>query len=175
MRRDDKHTVVSEVKEMVDSAKVIVRTDLAGVTVEGVTDLRRKIREASGKYRVVKNTLATRAFDAPEMESFREGFHGPSAFAFGFDDESAVGVCKALKEFAKDNKKFEIKDGWLNGRPVTADEINQFADLPPRDQLISMLLGVMQSPIRNLVTVLSAPVRNLVLTMKAIADQKESQ
>lgn len=175
MRRDGKQTVVSEVKDMVTSAKVIVRTDLSGVTVEGLTALRRKIREASGKYRVVKNTLATRAFEAPEMESFREGFHGPSAFAFGFDDESAVGVCKALKDFAKDHKKFEIKDGWLNGRQVTVDEISQFAELPPRDQLLSMLLGVMQSPIRNLVTVLAAPLRNLALTVKAIADQKDSQ
>lgn len=175
MRRDEKAQVVDGVRTLVKDAHVIVQTDFTGSTVEEITRLRRKVREAKGVYRVVKNTLAVRAFEAPGMEGFREGVRGPSGFAFGFDDDAAVGVCKALKDFEGSTEHFKIKAGVLDGKSVNAAQIKEFAGLPGRKALVARLLGVLQSPMRNLVTVLSAPLRNLVLTVKATADKREKE
>lgn len=174
MRRDTKEQVVNDVGAFVKDASVIVRTDFTGVTVEDMTKLRRAIRKAKGSYRVIKNTLARISFSEPGMDVFTRKFEGPSGFAFGFDADAAIGVCKALKAFEKDNAKFKISGGWLEGREVSVDEIRAFADLPGRTVLIGQLLGVLTSPMRNLVTVLSAPIRNVAVALKAVAEKRES-
>ena len=92
MLRETKSVVVKDVGALVKDAAVIVRTDFKGVNVEDMTNLRREIRNANGKYRVVKNTLAKIAFVEPGMDNFRGGFDGPSGFAFGFEHVQQIGA-----------------------------------------------------------------------------------
>ena len=142
----------------------------AGLKVPEVTELRRQVRGTQSKYLVVKNTLALRATKGTPLESVAEHFKGATAVAYNRDN--AVALAKVLTTFAKTNPNLVFKAAVIEGRAVAAEEIKIIAELPSREELVSKLLFVMQSPMRRLATVLNGPVRNLVGVMSQIADQK---
>jgi len=127
-----------------------------------VTELRRKLREAGIEFKVLKNTLIRRATANAELTELDSVLTGPTAVAFGKDD--VVAPAKILSEFAKQNDALKIKGGVVEGRVVGFDEIKALADLPSREGLLSMLLSVLQ-----------APVRNFALAVKAVAEKKEAE
>jgi large subunit ribosomal protein L10 len=142
----------------------------AGLKVPEVTELRRQVRGTQSKYLVVKNTLALRATKGTALEAVAEHFTGATAVVY--NKTSPVALAKVLTNFAKTNPNLVFKAAVIEGQAVAASEIKMIAELPSREELVSKLLFVMQSPMRRLVTVLNGPVRNLAGVMSQIADQK---
>ena len=144
---------VTEVQDKIQRASSVVAFDYRGLTVDEVTQLRNEMRKAGVEYIVLKNHIVGRACDAAGVDpSIHEVLHGPSAFAFGYED--AVMPAKLLKDFIKKVKKCEIKGGIVEGAVTGAKDLDAIADLPSRDVLIARLLGSMMSPISGLAIVL---------------------
>ncbi|MCZ0717945.1 50S ribosomal protein L10 [Aerococcus kribbianus] len=155
-----KQEEVQAVVEKIQNASSVVVIDYLGLTVEEVTNLRKELREAGVEYKVIKNTIMRRAFDSLDMDYHEEVFQGPTAVAFGSED--AVAPARIIAKFAKEAEAIELKGGMLNGEILTKEEIHKIASLPNREGLLSMLLSVLQ-----------APVRNVAYAVKAVADAKE--
>lgn len=157
--REEKQLVVQEIATKLRESKSTVLVDYRGLDVAQVTELRKQLREAGVDFKVYKNTLARRATQEAELSDLDAHLVGPTAIAFSVED--AVAPAKILNEFAKKNEDLEIKAGIVEGKIVDVAEIKALADLPSREGLLSMLLSVLQ-----------APIRNFALATKAVADQK---
>ena len=155
-----KQQEVNEVVEKINAANSLVVVDYLGLTVAEVTELRKQLREAGVEFKVIKNTIMRRALDSQDLEYHEEVFQGPTAVAFGMED--AVAPAKILSDFAKKAEALELKGGILEGEVLSKEEIQQIAKLPNREGLLSMLLSVLQ-----------APVRNVAYAVKAVADAKD--
>lgn len=173
LNRQQKENLAGSYGEGMASSPNVFLLDYKGITVPEVTELRAKIREAGGSYEVVKNRVALRALEGTALEGLKDQFQGPTAAAFGGEDP--VVLAKILTEFAKGVPAIEFKDGLVEGQRVTAEEVKQIADLPSREELISKLVFLLQSPITGFVRVLAALPRNLVVSLDQIRQQKEAQ
>ena len=171
MNREQKSESVAALTANIGKATNAFIISFKGITVPQVTELRRQIRDTKSDYVVVKNTLALIAIKDSPMIELREQFSGPTAVAFNEGD--AVALAKALTKFAKDVPTLTFKGAMLNGVIVPASQIDAIASLPSREELISKLLYVLQSPIRGLATVLAANIRNLAVVLDQIAKQRE--
>ena len=165
--------LVNEIKEKIENSQSIVFVDNKGMTVEQVTELRKQLRENGVDYKVYKNTMLKRAFDALGYEDVKEHLVGPSAVAFGLED--AVQPAKILVDFAKDNDRIEIKAGFLDGKAVDVAAVETLAKLPSREVLIAQLLGGLNAPIQGLATVLSANIKGLAVALDQIREKKEQE
>jgi large subunit ribosomal protein L10 len=143
----------------------------AGLKVPEVTELRRQVRATKSQYVVVKNTLAQRAAKGTPLEALSSHFVGGTAVAF--NDDNPVALAKVLTAFAKTNPNLVFKAALVEGRAIAATEIKAIAELPTREELVSKLLFLMQSPLKRLVTVLNGPIRNLAGVVSQIAERKE--
>ena len=157
-----KQAMVETITEKLQASKSTIIVDYRGLNGEQVTKLRTQLREAGIEFKVYKNALTRRAADAAGLGDLKEYFVGPVAVAFS--NEDVVAPAKILNEFAKGNEALELKAGVIEGNIATLAEVQALADLPSREGLLSMLLSVLQ-----------APIRNLALATKAVADQKEEQ
>ncbi|KGX85394.1 50S ribosomal protein L10 [Pontibacillus litoralis] len=159
---EHKKQVVSDITEKLQNSKSTVLVDYRGLDVEQVTHLRQQLREAGVEFKVYKNTMTRRAAAEANMAELDETLVGPTALAFSEND--AVAAAKIINNFAKENDALEIKGGVVEGSVATVDQIKELAELPDHDGLVSMLLSVLQ-----------APMRNFALATKAVAEQKEEQ
>jgi large subunit ribosomal protein L10 len=150
--------VTAKLKE---AASVVV-VDYRGLTVEQVTDLRKQLRDANIEMKVIKNGILRRAAEAAGLEGMEDVFVGPTAVAFS--NEDVVAPAKIMNDFAKNADKLEIKGGIIEGNVSSVEEIVALAKLPSREGLLSMLLSVLQ-----------APVRNVAYSVKAVSDSKEEE
>lgn len=157
-----KKAVVSEIAEKLQQAASVVVVDYRGLSVAQVTELRKQLREAGVEFKVYKNSMARRATEAAGLEGLNEHLTGPNAIAFSTED--VIAPAKILNDFAKGNEQLEIKAGVIEGAIASAEDVKALASLPSREGLLSMLLSVLQ-----------APVRNFALATKAVAEQKEEQ
>ncbi|MGE5551426.1 MAG: 50S ribosomal protein L10 [Bacteroidota bacterium] len=173
MARPEKEATVAEVKERLQRAKVVVLADYRGLNVGEVTELRRRLREAGVEYKVIKNTLATRAAQEAAIDGLDAFLVGPTAMAFGYDDPAAP--AKILAAFAREHKNLALKAGVLEGRAIDQAQVKALADLPSREQLLGMVAGMFQAPFRGLVTVLSGPMRNLAYGLEALRKQRAGE
>ena len=142
-----------------DAAAVVV-VDYRGLTVEEVTELRKQLRDSGIEMRVIKNSILSRAANAAGLEGMDDVFKGPTAIAFS--NEDVVAPAKIIANFAKEAEALETKGGVISGKVSSVEEINTLATLPDHNGLLSMLLSVLQ-----------APIRNTALAVKAVAEQKE--
>ena len=168
-----KIALVDEIKEKIEKSQSIVLVNNHGLTVEEVTKLRKELREHGVDYKVYKNTMLKRAFDATGNEDANELLVGPTLGAFGIED--AVQPAKILNDFAEDNDRLEIKGGILDGRVVSIDEVKALAKLPSREVLVAHLLGSLNAPIQGLATVLSGNIRGLAVALNQIREKKEEE
>jgi large subunit ribosomal protein L10 len=169
---EEKKAVVAEVADVAGKAHSAVAAEYRGLTVEKVTELRVKAR-ASGVYlRVVKNTLARRAIQGTEFECMQDELTGPLLLAFSVEDPGSA--ARVLRDFAKENDKLVPKFGAVGGQIVPGSELKRLADLPTRDEALSMLLSVMQAPIAKFVRTLNEVPGKLVRTVDAIRQSKEA-
>ncbi len=153
-----KQPVVQEISENVKDAQSVVVVDYRGLTVAEDTQLRRELREAGVTYKVYKNTMMNFAFKDTDFESLSDVLEGPSAIAISKDDATAP--ARVLAKFAKDAPALEIKAGVVEGTYYDADGMKVIASVPSRDELLSKLLGSIQSPIANFARVLKQIAEN---------------
>ena len=169
--RQQKEKLVESYQNGLAQAPHVFLIDYKGVTVTEVSELRRKVREAGGRYAVVKNRLVLRAIEGEALERVKEQFQGPTAVAYSGDDP--VGLAKAVTDFAKEVPAIEVKGGLVEGQPVAAEEVQQIAQLPSREELISKLVFLLQSPISSFVRTLAALPRQFVVVVDQIRQQKQ--
>ncbi|TCS94214.1 50S ribosomal protein L10 [Hazenella coriacea] len=155
---EQKKVVVAEIAEKLSSSKSTIVTDYRGLTVKQSNELRKQLREAGVELHVMKNTLTRRATEQVGLSDLNQHLTGPTAIAFS--NEDVVAPAKILYNFAKENKALEIKGGVVEGNVVGFEQIKELAVLPSREGLLSMLLSVLQ-----------APVRNLALAVQAVAEK----
>lgn len=169
----EKNQKVEEIKEKFAQAKVAIVSDYRGLSVTEITNLRRKLQEEKGDYTVIKNTLAKIAIKDSEFEGLGEFLEGPSAIAFGFEDE--VAPAKVLTKFKKDSKKTEIKGGVLEGKVLDVNEISEISELPSRDELLAKIVGGINGPATGIANCVNGVASSLVRAMEEIRKQKEAQ
>lgn len=147
--------------KLAESSSTVV-ADYRGLNVSQVTELRKQLREAGIEFQVLKNSLVRRATEGTDYEGLNEILTGPTAIAFSKDD--AIAPAKILNDFAKKNDALKLKGGVVEGKVVSMEEIKALAELPSRDGLLSMLLSVLQ-----------APMRNFALAVKAVGEKQEAE
>jgi len=167
-----KNEKVEQFKKQFENAKVAVVTDYRGYTVEEITDLRRKLQKNGADYTVTKNTLCKLASKGTSFESIEELLTGPTAIAFGFDDE--VGAAKVVAGYIKENKKGEIKGAVLDGKVLSADEAKKLALLPSKEELYAKILGSVNSPATGIIYGINGVMSALVRAIDAVAKQKQA-
>ena len=169
---EQKKAVVSEVAEVAAIAHSAVAAEYIGLSVGDMTALRAKARENSVYLRVVKNTLAKRAIEGTEFECMSDALVGPLVLAFSQEDPGAA--ARVIQDFAKQNDKLVVKVVSIGGKLLAPGDIKRLADMPTKEQAISMLMAVMKAPIEKLVRTLAEPHAKLVRTVAAIRDQKQA-
>ena len=160
---------VERISDDLKSANSLVLSDFSGINVEEISELRRRCRESGVRFRVVKNTLISRAVQGTEMEGLDEYFEGPTAVAFSDD---MVAPAKVLKEFFKDYEKLEIKAGFVDGQVIDRAGVQTLADLPGREQLLTQFATGINAPLSMFARVLNASLNGLVTALDQLAKKK---
>ena len=156
---EKKSQVVSEIKDKFDKAKSVVIFDYRGLTVSEVTELRRSLRESGSEYKVYKNTLVRRALEDSDYK-LEDALTGPNAIAFSEDELAPV---KIVSDFAKNHEALELKAGIVDGKIAGLEELKQYAEIPSREGLYTMLAGGM-----------IGIVKDLSIALNLYAEQKEN-
>jgi len=170
MPTNEKQRLVAEIKARLSGSSGVIMTDYRGLAVKDMQALRVKLRDAGAEITVYKNSLAQIAvteLGLPPMDEFLEG---PTAFVFTPADP--VAAAKVLVDFAKESKVLSLKGGYVEGSVVSAGQLKSIAALPPREELVSMLMGALLNPVRNFMAMANAPVGALARVLRAVADQK---
>ncbi len=158
---------VAMLKEKIAKAKSLAIFDYSGTNANDQVKLRSEVTQVGGEVIVSKNTLISLALEKKELES---SLTGMNAIVFSYED--AVGALKKLFAFKKETEKLNIKQGLMEDKVLSADEVKALSQLPGKDELMSMFLNVLQSPARGMVNVLKAGTRDLVYVLKAVANKK---
>lgn len=147
-----KQPIVQAIAEEIKDAQSVVLVDYRGLTVAQDTELRKQLREAGIVYKVYKNTMMKRAFEGTDCEALESCLEGPSAIAISKDDATAP--ARILCKFAKDAPALELKGGVVEGTAYDVAGLTELSKIPSREELLSRLLGSMQSPIANFARVI---------------------
>jgi large subunit ribosomal protein L10 len=167
----EKQAIVAEVNETASKALSAVMADYRGVPVDEMTSLRKTAREAGIQVRVIRNTLAKRAFEGTEFECLSDAMLGPNILAFSLEDPGAG--ARLFKDFAKENEAFEVKALSVGGKLLPAEKIDVLAKLPTRDQGLSLLMAVLQAPITKLTRTFNDVPARVTRVVAAVRDQKQ--
>jgi len=170
MDRNEKQKAVEELAAKIEGKGVLLLSDFTGMNVEVATELRRRFREASVEFTVVKNTLARRAFEEAGFGGLADQLSGPNAIVLSDDDP--VAPAKILVEFEKAKNTPTIKTGWVESAQVSAAEIRRLAELPSRDVLLAQIMAGFQAPVSGFARLMSELMRKLVATLDEVAKQK---
>ncbi len=169
---DQKKAVVAEVAEVAANAHSAIAAEYIGLTVEDMTTLRVKARESDVYLRVVKNTLARRAFEGTDFECMSDGMVGPMVLAFSQEDPGSA--ARVISDFAKENDKLVAKLVSIGGELLEAGDIKRLASMPTKDQAISILMSVMNAPVEKLARTLNEVPTKLVRVIAAVRDTKDA-
>src|SRR5438270_3032276 len=161
MKKEDKEQVVDELTERLRSSDTLLVADYRGLTMPQIDALRSRLIESGAQFTVVKNTLGRRAAEAAGSEALLTLLEGPTAIAFLEADGDMVAAAKALADVARDSKILAIRGGVLQGRAMSADEVETLAKLPPLDILRGQVLGAIVAPLTALLGLVTAPLQNL--------------
>ena len=167
---EQKKTVVAEVKQIAAEAHSAVAAEYRGLTVDEMTELRKQARETGVYLRVVKNSLAKRAVEGTEFECMQDGMVGPLIYAFSQEDPGSA--ARLVKAYAKDHEHLIPKLIAISGDLLEPSDLNRLADLPTREQAISMLMAVMKAPLDKFARTLNEVPGKFVRTLAAVKDSK---
>ena len=171
MPTQEKADVIDDLAAQLARAKLAILTDYRGLDVAGLQGLRATLRPLNAEFRIAKNTLTRIASERAGIEGLTPMLDGPLALVLAYED--VVAPSKAIADFARSTRILTIKGGVLENAIVSARQIEDLATLPTRDELLSTLLGLLNSPIQGLVNALSSPSRSLVQVLNAYAQQQE--
>ena len=170
--KEFKQQKVEYYKKQFENAKVAVVADYRGLSVEEITELRRGLQAQEADLTVTKNTLCKVAAKDSNFEAIGELMQGPTAIAFGYGDE--VTAAKVLAKFIKENKKGEITGAVLEGKVLSAQEAQQLASMPSKEELYAKMLGSINSPASGLVYGINGVMAALTRAVAAVRDQKSA-
>ena len=161
MQKADKERLIEDLTERLRAADTLLVADYRGLTNSQLAGLRVELLKHGAKLTVVKNTLTRRAAEAAGADALLALLEGPTAIAFVEAEGDPVAVAKALSDAARETKILVLRGGVLSGNPISGEEIESLAKLPPLDVLQAQLVGVIVAPLTQLVAVLNAPLQNL--------------
>ena len=167
-----KEAVVAEVRQVATNASSVIAAEYKSLTVSDMTVLRQSARDAGVYLRVVKNTLARHALEDTKFACIREELNGQIVLAFSGDVVRSA--AKVMRDFAKKNDALTVKLVAIENQLLAVGDIDVLANLPDKEQAISMLMGTMLAPISTLASTFIAPCTKLVGTVHAISDKKQS-
>ncbi len=167
-----KQAVVTEVAEVASTAHSVIAAEYQGLTVADMTELRASARESNVFLKVVKNTLAKRAFDGTDYDCMGDSLSGQLVFAFSLEEPGSA--ARVIKDFAGKNDKLVVKLVAFDGELLDPSEIKRLASLPTRDQAISLLMAVMKAPVEKLTRTINEVPGKLVRTVAAVRDSKQA-
>ena len=172
--RSQKVELSAELKKRFGDSRVLYLTDFTGLDVKSMTELRRRCREAGGRFVVVKNRLALRALQQPDLPDISRHLRGPTGFVLGGDDP--ITAARVLREFAAENdERPAVKVGVVESRVISAAEIRRLAELPPRGELLGGIAGLLTAPVAGIVGVLGGLLRDLALMIEEVARKNEAK
>jgi large subunit ribosomal protein L10 len=170
-KKAEKIAHADELRTQLAKVSTVILSTFQGITVEQDTKLRRAVQAAGGNYEVVKNTVVERAAAGTPAEGLLKGLKGTNSIAFTTADP--VALAKILTKVAKDVPAFKFRAGWVEGRVISIQEINQLAALPSKEELISKIMFLLNAPAQRIATALAALPRNLaVVTSEAVKANK---
>ena len=162
-KRSEKQHDLDKLKTDLAKVSTVILTTFQGIKVEDDTKLRRAVQAAGGKYQVVKNTLAERAGAGTPAESLLKNLSGTNSISYTQTDP--VALAKALTKIAKDVPAFQFKSGVVQGRVISIAEIQQLANLPSKEELISKIMFLLNAPAQRIATALNALPRNAAVVV----------
>jgi large subunit ribosomal protein L10 len=171
MARPDKVDAVAEIANRFRGATAAVVTEYRGLSMPQLTQLRRSLGEGT-TYRIAKNTLVSRAAEDAGVQGLDELFVGPTAIAFVQGEP--VHAAKALRDFAKENRALVIKGGYMDGRPLTVEEVTQIAELESREVLLAKLAGALKGKLSEAAGLFAAPASQVARLAAALQEKKSA-
>lgn len=162
-KRSDKQKEVQSLRRELEQTQHLFVTGFDQLTVAQDFELRKTIRSAGGKYKVIKNNLAAKAAEGTPAEKLLQGMVGMTSLAYTASDP--VALAKALTTYAKNNPSFTFKAGLVEGRVIAVRSIQELANLPSREEMLGKLLFLIQAPAQRLLAALNAVGRNLALAL----------
>jgi large subunit ribosomal protein L10 len=171
VKKEDKEQVVASLTERLKTAETVLVADYRGLTMPQIDALRTRLLESGARFSVVKNTLTRRAAEAAGSDALLALLEGPSAIAFIETEGDMVAAAKALADAARETRILVIKGGVMQGRTMTAPEVESLATLPPVEVLRGQVLGAIIAPLSSLIGLVSAPLQNLYGLIDARIEQ----
>ncbi|MBP9838421.1 MAG: 50S ribosomal protein L10 [Proteobacteria bacterium] len=173
MNLQQKEVMTGELVEKFKNSQLAVLVGYQGITCAEIVSLRKKLKPSGAKFAVVKNTLARRAVKDTAADKLGDFFVGPTAVIWS--DKDPVSPAKVIKEFAKENDKFQVKAGVLDDTILDAKGVDSLASLPSREELLGKLLGLLNAPATKLLQTLNAPASQVVRLLAAWRDEVEKK
>jgi large subunit ribosomal protein L10 len=171
LNRQGKVSIVKDLSDKLEKAKIAIVADYRGMTVSSFEELRRELKKSNAEVQVAKNTLMRRAIEGTSFESMHDSLTGTTAVTMSYADP--VTPAKILTAFAKAHPELEIRMGCLDGKSLTAADLEALSKLPSKEVLLSQLLSALNGVPTNFVRVLNALPTKLVYALQAVKDQKE--
>ena len=160
-----KSTEIDLLLERFESAQMVFLADYRGLTVSQMQDFRGKLRSSEGEFRVSKNTLVRIAAERAGIQGLEEFLEGPTAVVFAMGD--VAGAAKAVSDFVRTSRVLQVKAGVMNNQVMSAADVEIISSLPPREELLAKLVGMLASPMSRTVGVLSGPSRSVAYVVNA--------
>ncbi len=171
MKRAEKEKLTEDLKKELSDVRNIFLIDYRGLRTNQLTELRKKIREASSQYKVIKNRLIRKALSEYENQELLKHIDGPMSFAYTHEDP--IPLAKVLVEFAKGSPELKLKAGFVNNAPLSIEEIKELAKITGRNDLLAKMCFILSSPLIGLIRILKGNQQNLVMMLKQIAGKKD--
>ncbi len=171
MQRTEKEKIVAELTERLRDSETMIVADYRGLSVKEIDELRTKLLEQGASFTVVKNSLTRRAAEAAGADALLTLLDGPTAIAFLDTGGDAVAVAKALADSAKTTRVLAVRGGVMQGRAISAEDVEELAKLPPADVLRGQVLGAISAPLYAIVGLFTAPLQDLYGLIEARIEQ----
>jgi large subunit ribosomal protein L10 len=162
-KKSEKRQQADDLRAQLATVSTVILSTFQGITVEEDTKLRRQVEAAGGKYQVVKNTVAERAGEGTPAEKLLKNLKGTNSIAYTKTDP--VALAKILTKVAKDVPAFQFRAGWVEGRVISIQEINQLALLPSKEELVSKIMFLLNAPAQRIATATAAVTRNMAVVV----------
>ena len=164
-----KATEIDDLTDRLSRAQLTIIADYRGLTVGALQDFRARVRPMDAEFRVAKNTLTRIAAERVGIEGLETQLEGPTAILFAYGD--VVAPAKAISEFARTSRILQVRAGVMNNQVLSASDVEAISSLPPREELLGKLVGLLASPMARTVGVLSGPSRSIVYLANARVEQ----